>query len=334
MRLLLLLALVLPQTVPSGGAIAKYVPPAPTPASFISDQRTVLSPAAHAALDARIGAIQRAGLGDIAVAILPSIGDYSANQVAVEIYRTWRVGSVDSIGSARRNVGLLLLIVPKELAPNGRGECWIDTGTGAEGIITDASAGSICRDSIIPHLRERDYAAAVGAGIGALESKLRGDAGLSAAGGSRGIASPRSRRSPLPTSSAQSAPCSPSSLRRSSASAAWRRYHRRRCPRCGRTMRRLDEAADDARLVPGQVVEERLGSVDYDVWACECGESWCCPIAPGSRSTPTAAAVTDAPRRTSAPCSPPRRQRRPGWRRTASSARRAASGGRRPSRCR
>ena len=178
LRLLLLIALAIPQKTPSGGAIAKYVPPVPTPASFISDSKSVLSAGAHASLDARITAIQRAGLGDIAVAILPSIGDYSPNQVAVEIYRTWRVGSMANIGSAHRDVGVLILIVPKELAPNHRGECWINTGTGAEGIITDASAAAICRDSIIPHLRNKDYAGAVGAGIGALESKLRGDAGL------------------------------------------------------------------------------------------------------------------------------------------------------------
>src|SRR3954465_7106583 len=157
MRVLLLFALATPQTTPSGGAIAKYVPPVPTPSSFISDEKHVLPADAHATLDARIKAVQSAGRGDIAVAILPSIGDYSPNQVAVEIYRTWKVGSMANIGSAHRNVGVLLLIVPKELAPNHRGECWINTGTGAEGILTDATVGTICRDSIIPHLRNRDY---------------------------------------------------------------------------------------------------------------------------------------------------------------------------------
>ncbi|MEO8337904.1 MAG: TPM domain-containing protein, partial [bacterium] len=105
----LLFALALPQRTPVGGAITKYVPPVPTPTSFISDARGVLTSDAHAALDAHIGTVQRAGRGDIAVAILPSIGDYSPNQVAVEIYRTWRVGSVAAIGSAQRDVGVLIL---------------------------------------------------------------------------------------------------------------------------------------------------------------------------------------------------------------------------------
>src|SRR4051812_40583301 len=175
---LLVLSLAIPQKTPGGGAIAKFVPPLPTPASFISDSAHVLPAQAHAALDARISAIQSAGLGDIAVAILPSIGDYSANQVSVEIYRTWRVGSTANVGSAHRDVGVLILIVPKELAPNHRGECWINTGTGAEGILTDATVGTVCRDSIIPHLRNKDYSGAVSAGIAALEMKLRADPGL------------------------------------------------------------------------------------------------------------------------------------------------------------
>ena len=33
-------------------------------------------------------------------------------------------------------------------------------------------------------------------------------------------------------------------------------------------MRRLDEAEDDASLEEGQRAEERVGSVDYDAWAC------------------------------------------------------------------
>ena len=70
-RLAFLLMLALPQRTPSGGAIARFVPPALTPASFVSDQRGVLAADAHASLDPHIAGVQHAGLGDIAVAILP-----------------------------------------------------------------------------------------------------------------------------------------------------------------------------------------------------------------------------------------------------------------------
>lgn len=37
-------------------------------------------------------------------------------------------------------------------------------------------------------------------------------------------------------------------------------------------MTRLDEASDDAHLSKGELAEEHVGSVDYDVWQCpSCG---------------------------------------------------------------
>jgi uncharacterized protein len=272
MRFALLIAIAFQQSTPTGGAIAKLVPPVPTPASFISDERGVLKPDERAALDARIGAIQRDGFGDIAVAILPSLGGYSPNQVSVEIYRTWKVGRVAAIGSARRNVGVLILVVPKELAPDKRGECWINTGTGSEGIITDATAGTICRDLMIPHLRDRDYAGAIGAGITAIESRLRGDTDLSAAQGAADLPDDDGPAKPLGVVGGLLA-----LILGLVGVGRWRRNRARMCPKCGQRMTRLGEKADDERLEPGARVEEKLGSIDYDVWVCQCGGSTVLP---------------------------------------------------------
>ncbi len=52
----------------------------------------------------------------------------------------------------------------------------------------------------------------------------------------------------------------------------WRRRRRRRCPACQTLMVCLGETDDDALLEKGQRAEERIGSVDYDVWKCgACG---------------------------------------------------------------
>lgn len=48
----------------------------------------------------------------------------------------------------------------------------------------------------------------------------------------------------------------------------------RKCPRCGATMKKVDEVHDNEYLNPAQDFEEHIGSVDYDVWLCpECGET-------------------------------------------------------------
>jgi hypothetical protein len=57
--------------------LARFVPAVPTPASFVADVPYVLNAAAHDSIDAAIRSAQSSGLGDIAVAILPSIDAYA-----------------------------------------------------------------------------------------------------------------------------------------------------------------------------------------------------------------------------------------------------------------
>ena len=48
----------------------------------------------------------------------------------------------------------------------------------------------------------------------------------------------------------------------------YRRYGPRSCAKCGTRLELLDEAADDVKLSEVQRLEERLGSINYDVWYC------------------------------------------------------------------
>lgn len=52
------------------------------------------------------------------------------------------------------------------------------------------------------------------------------------------------------------------------------RNHKRLCPNCQQQMHKLDETTDNEYLTPAQDAEERLDSIDYDVWLCDnCGEA-------------------------------------------------------------
>ncbi len=52
------------------------------------------------------------------------------------------------------------------------------------------------------------------------------------------------------------------------------RNHPRRCQRCNTWMKKLDEVSDNKYLTYAQDLEEKLKSVDYDVWLCpHCGET-------------------------------------------------------------
>lgn len=268
--------------------LAKFVPPVPTPASFVADVANVLAPASHELVDDRIRAAQDAKLGDIGAAILPSIGDYAPVEVALAIYRTWRIGRIADIGDSQRNLGVLILLVPKELAPNKKGECFILTGRGTEGVITDATAAAICRDGIIPHMKDKDYLSAMLAGIDSITARVRGDVVV----GANGIpddslvaldpaeVARRSNMGQMEQEESGNPWATPAltfgglALAGLGARGAFylRRNRKRKCPKCGKDMHKLSETVDDGFLTPGQQFEEKIGSIDYDVWQCECGE--------------------------------------------------------------
>ena len=264
--------------------VARVVPPSPTPDGFIHDGPHVLTAEARQALNARITAVQARTGGDIGVAIISDLRGYAPVDAGVAIYRAWKIGKVDSLGSARRDLGALLIIVPKELAPNGRGECWISTGLGAEGTLIDAQAGAICRDRVIPALRVRDYAAAVDSGIvgiaAAFDRAVADENGARATGAVDASDDASGSAASLVDSTPEEKHGFPwlwlAGLGVTGAGVAagftgWKRYQRRKprpCPAGHGLMTRLDEAADDAALSPAQRAEERVGSVDYDVWAC------------------------------------------------------------------
>jgi uncharacterized protein len=210
---------------------------------------------------------------------------YAPVDAGVAIYRAWKVGKIDSLGSARRDLGALLLIVPKELAPDHRGECWITTGRGAEGTLLDSQAGEICRERIIPALRVRDYAAAVDSGITGIAAAFdravgtESDAAAADSGAADGSDSAAAMTLQSPPSEDEHGGFPWDWVARFGLGAAalgagvsgWKRYQRnkpRMCPAGHGPMTRLDEAADDSALAPSQQAEERVGSVDYDVWAC------------------------------------------------------------------
>ena len=131
-------------------------PQIPPPRGLVNDFANVL-PAASAARIERIAQdVRDKSQGEIAVVTLSDLGGREPSEVALRIGREWKVGNLAQIGDRSRNAGVVILIVPKETASDGRGRCRIETGQGAEGFITDAMSGDICREAV-PAFARRDY---------------------------------------------------------------------------------------------------------------------------------------------------------------------------------
>lgn len=150
----------LPGVSGRAGALQAQPQPLPAPVGYVNDFANVIAPDARQRIEALADRVRAATGGDVVVVTLPSLEGRPVEEVALRLGREWKVGGKAAIGDAARNAGVVILVVPKETADDGRGRCRIEVGQGAEGFITDATAGSLCREQV-PRFQARDYSAAV-----------------------------------------------------------------------------------------------------------------------------------------------------------------------------
>ena len=143
-----------------GSGIARLFPP--QPAGYLTDAAGIVDAASAARIDTIATRLRALTGAELAVVTLPTIQDYAPSDVALTIGRSWGVGAKGSIGDPRRNAGMVLLLVPRR--EDQRGQIYLATGQGIEGIVTDATAGRI-QDLMIPQLREGQYGPALVTGV-------------------------------------------------------------------------------------------------------------------------------------------------------------------------
>lgn len=112
---------------------------------FIADNAQVISAQNETALNRILLDLQNKTKTDIAVVTLKSLQQEPIEDVALQIARDYKLGSVNL------NNGALILVVPKDR------EARIEIGYGLEGYITDAKSGRILDDYMIPWFREGNY---------------------------------------------------------------------------------------------------------------------------------------------------------------------------------
>lgn len=128
----------------------------PAYTGYVNDFAGVIPADTRAAIQNLSERINAATRGDMVIVTLGDIGDRAPSDVALQIGREWKIGANAEIGDKARNAGVVILLVPKESSSINRGSCFIATGQGAEGFITDATSGSICREAT-PYFAQRDY---------------------------------------------------------------------------------------------------------------------------------------------------------------------------------
>lgn len=96
----------------------------------------------------------------IAVLTVSTLNGANLEEYAVEVFDSWK------LGQKGKDNGLLIVVVP------GDRRMRLEVGYGLEGQLTDGMAGSIIRDVITPHFKEKDYGTGIEEGVKAVISVL------------------------------------------------------------------------------------------------------------------------------------------------------------------
>lgn len=225
--------------------------------SWVTDMPGVLRADTITKLNSTIGAFERTTGAEMAVVVMQSLDGLSIDEAAVQLFDRW------NIGKKTRDNGLLLLWSA------GDRRVRVEVGYGLEGVLPDGKVGEILDTYVIPRFRSGEFDEALLAGVDALLKAARDEpvAVQSLRSGSYERGSDRVGTVVIGVLAA--IPMLAGSI---VGFRKWRRRRRRHCPACQTLMTRLGETGDDALLAEGQQAEERIGSVDYDVWTCgACG---------------------------------------------------------------
>ncbi|MES2177910.1 MAG: TPM domain-containing protein [Gemmatimonadota bacterium] len=139
-------------------ALLQSGPTIPAPRGLVNDFAGVLSAESVGRMERLAQDVRDKTKGEIAIVTLGDLGGREPSEIALRIGREWKVGNMAAVGDRSRNAGVVILLVPKETSADAKGHCRIEVGQGAEGFITDAATGEICREAT-DAFRQKDYSA-------------------------------------------------------------------------------------------------------------------------------------------------------------------------------
>jgi uncharacterized protein len=127
------------------GASAQQVPAKPNPPRLVNDYANMLMPAQVDALEQKLDNYADTTSTQIAVVIIPTVGDYAMVDYAVKLGREW------GVGGKKFNNGIVILIARDDH------KAFIATGYGMEGAVPDATCKEIIDNDIIPAFKQGNY---------------------------------------------------------------------------------------------------------------------------------------------------------------------------------
>ena len=127
---------------------------------WIADPNNYLSLEEKAELNGIIFEIENKSTAQIAIVMLPSIGEEVPKEFAVKLFEKW------GIGQAEKDNGLLILTVIDQRRTE------FEVGYGLEPILTDALSYRIASQELVPHFKNANYGLGLIAGLTRIQEIL------------------------------------------------------------------------------------------------------------------------------------------------------------------
>ena len=129
-----------------------------SPIGVALDQRVIdltgtLDASTTTRLKAQLAALEQRKGAQVAVLLIPTIGDASLEDYTNQLFRAWKLGRKDV------NDGILLLVAKDDRKVR------IEVGYGLEGTVTDLLSHRIIEERIKPAFRQGDYAGGISQGV-------------------------------------------------------------------------------------------------------------------------------------------------------------------------
>lgn len=143
------------------------VPRPMQPARLVNDFAGLFTSAQTLELEDSLTAFDRSTSTQIAIVTLDDLDGYSPVEMSASIIDQW------GVGQKGKDNGIVMLIKPRNA--NGRGEVFIATGGGLEGVLPDGKATRIIDRVMMRSLKTGDYFSAARDGAAAIRGVVRGE---------------------------------------------------------------------------------------------------------------------------------------------------------------
>jgi uncharacterized protein len=147
---------------------AAQIPDRPVPPRLVNDFANVLTAPESSQLEDALVQFAQSTSTQIVVVTVSDLEGYDPGDFAFRLGEKWGVGQKE------KDNGIVVLVKPKQ--GNSKGQVFIATGYGLEGILPDAVVNSTVIDyEMIPRFKENDYFGGIASGVKVIMDITRGE---------------------------------------------------------------------------------------------------------------------------------------------------------------